>query len=175
MDQECKYLIPTSMESSLFLILQTLAGTGMNKLLTVNTSKSGLGDTFPSNIKLFWWQERLLNPTFKAYFKFTNVTLCVSREQELFCQTQWVSHLCTGLTQGSDFPGKSNIWAAAGCVLMVWLVSAGEHLESSGINGTFPTQWVYKNSSLSTCSEMVWQDQKSAWCSQKFPLLYPLQ
>lgn len=53
MDQECKYLIPTSMESSLFLILQTLAGTGMNKLLTVNTSKSGLGDTFPSNIKLF--------------------------------------------------------------------------------------------------------------------------
>lgn len=40
------------MESNLFLILQTLAGIGMNKLMTVNTSKSGLGDTFSSNLKL---------------------------------------------------------------------------------------------------------------------------
>lgn len=147
----------------------------MNKLLTVNTSKSGLGDTFPSNIKLFWWQERLFNPTFKAYFKFANITLCISCEQELFCQTQRVSQGGTGWTQGTDFPGKPNLRAAHGCVLMVWLVSAGEQLRSSGINGTFPTQWVYKHSGLSTCSEMGWQDQKCVWCSQEFPLLYPLQ
>lgn len=40
------------MESNLFLIFQTLAGIGMNKLMTVHTSKSGRGGTFSSNLKL---------------------------------------------------------------------------------------------------------------------------
>lgn len=42
------------MESNSFLILQTLTEIGLNKLMTVNTSKSGLSDTFSSNLKLFF-------------------------------------------------------------------------------------------------------------------------
>jgi len=36
----------------MFFVLHTLAGIGMNKLMTVDTSKSGLGDTYSTHLKL---------------------------------------------------------------------------------------------------------------------------
>lgn len=148
MDQECKYLIPTPMESSLFLLLQTLPGIGMNKLLTVNASKSGLGDTSPSNLKLFWWQERLFNPTLKVHFKFRNITSRTSCGQKYSAKSSRCLMALQVCHKVLIFQGIQH-WSCRWLCFNGLNVSAGEHLHSSGINGMFPIQWGCKLWSLS--------------------------
>lgn len=115
------------MESSLFLILQTLAGIGMNELLTVNASKPGLGDTSPSNLK----QERLFNPTFKKCI-LNLETFCTSCGQKYSANSSGSLVALQVCHKVLIFRGIQHL-SCRGLCFNALTGGAGEHVNSSGI------------------------------------------